>query len=201
MRGTKSMMLVAGVLIGVAFMSVLAMAENMGQALDRLKGSDISVREFLLQVSPEVLYQIPQEAWDTKVVWGDSLAPTPTRRGTPLDEAGAEASTYIVLSPTWCFYTQGKQVTYGGSTTIIWPPFFRMDALSVYCFLLEDGVNIDIHFDYDTNVWRVTSQESYIVSGGAYYQNMIYHMGDAPAGYNPPIQFVVSYSNTYWINE
>jgi hypothetical protein len=66
---------------------------------------------------------------------------------------------------------------------------------------MEDGVNINLHGDYDTNVWRIDSEEDFTVGGGAYYVNMTYHWVDSPVGYSPPVLFIVGYTRLKWIPE
>ncbi|MBU1048432.1 hypothetical protein KKG90_00270 [Candidatus Bipolaricaulota bacterium] len=158
------------------------------------------MREFLSQVSPELLQSIPRNAWETTVGWG-SASVTAYKQADHLTELSRDEPDFITVKATNSFSVSGKTVTLGASNTVVDPLFYHVPAMSVYCFLLEDGLNIFTHGDYDTDVWRVTSRESYAVSGGAYYQNMSYHFVDYPVGYYPPTIFWIKYSSTRWINE
>jgi hypothetical protein len=189
------------VLVSLAILLIgnAVFAEARGDVALKIRGTRITVNDFLRQVSPELLPRIPKEVLNTYVIWGES--PAVQYGNNEIDDSSDATRSVISVWRSWTFYVAGKRVTYGGSNTIVIPPMFEVPAMSVYCFLMEDGTSIDTHGDYDTNVWRVTSQESRTVNGGAWYYNMIYHMTDYPAGYNPPVEFHVNFSNMRWIPE
>lgn len=99
------------------------------------------------------------------------------------------------------FDVWGRTIDFGASSTVIWPPFTRMDMMSVFGFLMEGGNIIATTGETDYDVWRLLSSTSTRVDGGARYRNMSYHYVDYPVGYYPPSVVVVRYSWEVWIDE
>ena len=173
-------------------------------AIERLWGKDITVREFLLAVRPQLLSEIPVDAWNIKVQWGVSGTTAEWIGATEVEEKAEDSVRSvgdIYVSHDNVFDVWGKTVDFGASSTVIWPPFMRMDMMSVFASLLEDGAIIDTVGDTDYDVWRVSVLDSHRVDGGARYKNMSYHYVDYPTGYSPPSAFVVLYSWEVWIDE
>ena len=193
----------AGIWLIAVYAGVAVGASN-ATAIERLWGRDITVRELLLAVSPELLSQIPAAAWNTRVQWG---VPSTTAKwaGVPGADGNGEADVRDI-SDIWVIHDNvfdvwGRTVDFGASSTVTWPPFARMDMMSVFGFLLEDGRIIDTTGETKYDVWRVSALDSRRVDGGARYKNMSYHYVDYPAGYWPPTVFVVLYSWEVWIDE
>lgn len=196
---------VAVVALLISMLAASAVGTNAGARIETLWGSAITVRQFFLAVSPELLGWIPREAWDTLIQWDvDS-----THAGwigtddTDSAERGARARdiTDIWVSHENIFDVWGRTIDFGASSTVIWPPFTRMDMMSVFGFLMEGGNIIATTGETDYDVWRLLSSTSTRVDGGARYRNMSYHYVDYPVGYYPPSVVVVRYSWEVWIDE
>jgi len=60
---------VAVVALLISMLAASAVGTNAGARIETLWGSAITVRQFFLAVSPELLGWIPREAWDTLIQW------------------------------------------------------------------------------------------------------------------------------------
>jgi hypothetical protein len=77
-----------------------------------------------------------------------------------------------------------------------------MPFMQVWAVLLEDGSYIASSIELDTDVWRITTNDTVTVSGGAYYQIMSLHYIEFPEAFWPPQSaFAAVYSGTAWIDE
>ncbi len=206
MRGQRGLVIGLGVAVLLTAVCAAATSASDDAVIERFWGRDISVRELLLAITPELLGEFPQAALNTTVQWGAATTRAewvgePGAKSNDANDEGTRDISDIVVSHDNIFDVWGKTVDYGASSTVIWPPFTRMDMMSVFGFLLEDGDIIETTGETDYDVWSITTLDSCRVDGGAVYRNMSYHYVDYPTGYWPPTAFVVLYSWEAWIDE
>jgi hypothetical protein len=196
------------VLISITSSIVVAGANSEGNVavkLQRIWGTRMTVGEYLSLVSPGELAGLSAVVRNTPVIWGGeagSIAGFYSAAEIGAGNGLVESSILdIHFDYTSKLYVSGKKLTYGSSTTILWPPFTRVPSMSLAIYLLEDGAIIGATSKTTFNVWRITKQDTCVVDGGAYYQTLGHHYIEAPEGYWPPVVFVVSYSVLRWVDE
>jgi len=113
-----------------------------------LRGSTITVQEFLSLADPAMLHRIPRDAWQTEVTWAWDTATQVSRwagKTPPKDGAGDVQPTFL---PIWVVCTNSisdmgqRDVYYGASSTVVSPPFLRMPYMDVTArlwWLVGDG--------------------------------------------------------------
>lgn len=205
MHNNRFVLLLLGILVALGVVVAGVHARNVTAEINRLWGTDITGGELLSAVAPEILAYFPPGVWDAPVFWqgSDFKFTWIGNQGTNQDrkEKPLEGVFDIYLDWTSKLYVSGKDVQFGSSTTVLWPPFLRLPIMAVYSQLLEDGRLIDACANTAYNVWRVTANKTHHVQGGAYYQAMGYHYSEAPAGYYPPAALLISHSVIRWIDE
>ena len=207
--------LIAGLLI-VVLVSVTTVAgpvRNAGKLLDRLWGSNITAGELLQLTCPDALARLPQGAWNTKVIWGPkdgggvtigvqyTAKKTATIQNTTPSSGKGKTSATIPIT-VWIDYTSkisasGRNVYCGASNTVIFPPFLRMQYMSVEAILRGSDGTYESTWDDEYDVWRVTTNNTADVGGNADYWTVGYHVVEA-SNANPPYIFVVTRSRTIW---
>jgi hypothetical protein len=205
MHRNRGLLLLFGILVALSVFVAALDAKNVAAEISRLWGTDITGGELLSAVAPELLAYFPPGVWDAPVFWqgSDFNFTWIGNQGVSEDrnEEKPEGMFDIYLDWTSKLYVFGKDVQFGSSTTVIWPPFLRLPIMIVWSQLLEDGFSIDACGTTSYDVWRTTVNKTRHVQGGAYYQAMGYHYSEAPAGYYPPAVLLISYSVSRWIDE
>ena len=119
-----------------------------------LWGSSITVQEFLSLADPATLHRIPRDAWQTKVTWGtDTLVfcwvggippPTGPRDTGEGHEDVRPAAPFLYVHCTNSISHMGQRdVYFGASSTVMFPPFLLMPYMDVTArlwWLLADGL-------------------------------------------------------------
>ena len=187
----------------------VSMAQRLPPVIADLWGSDITVREFLERVDPTMLYRIPHEFWDVKVQWGAETLQfhwngAPEEALTKdIDAGGVEPESIVIYVRCTNAIRDlgGRDVYYGASSTVWYPPFLRMPYMQVTAWLWETGMwPVDSEYDDCYNCWRVTVNDVEHVAGQHYYQTVSLHCAEAPPGYEPQYQCTTRYSSNIWID-
>ncbi len=201
----KMAWLLVGLLL-VALVSSAAVAgpvKNFGKIIDRLWGSNITAGELLQLTWPDLLTTLPQSVWNTKVTWGKSELVFQRKKVVPVEDHDTSKqveSLFIYIDCSNRISASGRNVYYGASNTVWYPPFLEMPYMSVSAALDKiGGFYVGFTADDGYDVWRVTTNDTTNVEGKAYYRTVSYHYAVAPEGYYPPAQFTVRESRTIYV--
>ena len=201
----KIVWLMVGLLL-VALVGSTALAapvKNFGKIVHSLWGSDITAGELLQLTWPDLLNTMPQSLWNTKVTWGESEMVFQRKEAVTLKnshESEPGKSLFIYVNCTNAISASGRNVYFGASNTVTYPPFLHMPYMSVSAELNKiGGFQVGFTADDGYDVWRVTTNDTTDVEGQASYQTVSYHYAVAPVGYDPPTQFTVRESRTIWV--
>lgn len=194
--------------------ALAAPVKNAGRILDRIWGSDITAGELLQLTCPDALARLPQGAWNTKVIWGPKDGGGVTtevqytakktaviENTTPSSGEGETSASVLItvsIDHTSRISASGRNVYYGASSTVILPPFLRMQYMSVEAILRGSDGTFESTWDDGYNVWRVTTNDTVDVGGNADYWTVGYHVVE-DSNANPPYIFVVTRSRTIWV--
>jgi len=208
----KAVLVALAALVGI--LSAVAQTEHRPGSRPvslELWGSSITVQGFLSLANPATLHRIPRDAWQTKVTWGaDTLVfrwvggtppPTGPRDTGEGHEDVRPAAPFLYVHCTNSISHMGQRdVYFGASSTVMFPPFFLMPYMDVTARLwwLVGGwpyLPVGITYSNGWNVWRVTTNDIQRVSSGGEYQVESWHFAEAPWGYEPRYQFAVRWSS------
>lgn len=193
--------------------ALAAPVKNIGKIVDNLWGSDITAGELLQLTCPDALARLPQGVWNAKVVWGpkDGGGVTTKVQYVPKKTAAIENTTSSgkVETPgsaritVWIDHSSkisasGRNVPYGASSTVILPPFLRMQYMWVEGVLRGSDGTWASTWDDGYDVWRVTTNDTEHVGGQADYWTIGYHVVE-DSNMVPPYLFVVTRSRTMWV--
>lgn len=193
-----------------------SISANEGQieVANQLVGQDITIGEFMEQVLPEALENMPEKAVEdmfaTKMIWPGPRDPSPEsdlpQTATKTFNLTAQPPTDVQpqripivmlctsqISATW------PVIDFSSSNRMLLPhPWFRMPYMAVWSFLhYEDGALKDFEFNDDHNVYKVEASGSYHTNTAGFYQTRGIHHAITPPGATPPSLW--GHSSTPWL--
>jgi len=192
----KAILLVIVVAVVLAFASLAEPIRSITwERSNHLLESGVTVRQFFQEVDPSMLAEIPSRFHDVQI---KPASRSSLRVERQVEGDGLESILGIAISYTGSTAAKSDSRCYFGvSSTVTWPPFFRIPYMSVIGLLYGPGGLWGSCSDSGTNVWRVTENDTVSVQGGGSYSTTGIHVVELPAGYSPPMEVV--YTQTPWI--
>lgn len=178
---------------------IVADAEHL-EILNKLHGTKISVGEVIKAVFPEAIEDIPDSTLK-------NMSKIPMNWGTNANkeqELGDSNLQSVVNADSVIFVGHESNLDPGDPTDFdsgsrVWlpNPYFRLPFMSVLSYLLrEDNVIVASNYDYDYNVYEISTSASYYNPQSASYCAYGEHYGEAPPGYTPSTYY--SFTNSGW---
>jgi len=174
----------------VLLLAGMAMGRAISEELDELWGADITVRELLSRVSPDLLGEFPVESYDLAVLWGKDRGRAICRSEESPAGLGSEiwyeCARLAYQVDTFAF----EFFAYTSTTAAV--PYLR-----VLVYLQEDYATKDMAQDACYTCFDVFAVGINFDCHGERYRALSYHWITFPTGYEPPGAFVVGRSN--WV--
>ena len=194
----RMVLLTAIVALTLAFPSLAEPTRNTSwKTACNMLASGVTVREFFQAVDPAMLTRIPRKFHDVKIEPASAIRSV--RQTDEYDLENIDDIDDITVNITSATNAEsGSQCYFGVSSTVHWPPFFRLPYMSVIGQLYGPGGMWGYISDSGTNVWRVTENDTISVQGGESYATTGIHFCEFPPGYFPAT--AVGYTQTRWVH-